>query len=238
MSTQTPDSEARVAEVFKSAIGSGTGRRLDPLEEAVAEASHTLPQEDSRAHGGAPTSQQDKVEPTVTSLANALARVFTTAVRELQEQEAGRTNTLHELLGKQQQALEAAIHELAVMKDRVGRLAATVAALEEADQRHESMHNGLREKIQELSASAKEKAEAFSGRLGVQQQEVLAVKAALIELSPAVAAISARLERHAEAIRAVCEAETMGETALDHLVEIWTRLKAASAPRGASKFQL
>ena len=191
-----------------------TSLNLESLGKAVEVESRPFLRPDSCGTGGATdrlAPEQDRVADLAHNLAQAIS----------------------ESVGKQHEMLEAAIEGLMVMQDRNHWLTETVASLQEADTRHESVVAALCHEMRELRVSIAERLDALLGRLDDQQQELSAVKSTASEVSQKVASLSERLDHQAEVIRSVCESPTMAEVALDQFVEIWTRWKASSVPANA-----
>lgn len=112
----------------------------------------------------------------------------------------------------------------ALLTKALTELARTVAEQKAAEQ-------AVREKYERLA----EQSEALAGRcdallrqVGLQQEEISALRSAAADISPKVATILERLDRQAEAIRSIYEAESTRAAAFDELAGVVGRLKASS----------
>ncbi len=184
-------------------------------------------------------------------LATGLAGILVEAFRDLLARKADENRALSCSIEQQEDRLAAAAEGLIELSGRIERLAEGVSgqksvglatqqkcehltagleSLWEANKRHESAAADLRKEMQELSGSVTDRLDALLHRLGLQHEEISALKCTASEVSPRVAAIVERLDRQAEAIRSIWEAQVQREAALDDLVAALTRLKASGFP--------
>jgi chromosome segregation ATPase len=99
----------------------------------------------------------------------------------------------------------------------------TGAALRESDAR-------LQDQTNALSQSVSERIDGLCRELGVQQEDVAAIKGALCNFSARVEALVARLDRQAEAVRSMYAAYSQRETELEQVVDGLARLRAFPTP--------
>jgi len=110
------------------------------------------------------------------------------------------------------------------------RIDAAVAAQQDANAKQSADLDALRA---EAGASAKalaERIDSLCKDLGVQQEDIAAVKATLCTFSSRVDALVERLDRQAEAVRSMCAAYSQRETELEQLVDGLARLRAFPTP--------
>jgi len=103
------------------------------------------------------------------------------------------------------------------------RIDAAVAAQRESDQRRET-------EMAELSKSLLERIETLCKDLGVQQEDIAAIKTTLAAYSTRTDALVQRLDRQAEVVRSMYTAYSQRETELEQLVDGLARLRAFPAP--------
>jgi chromosome segregation ATPase len=131
----------------------------------------------------------------------------------LRESDARQTAAL-ETLRSETTALAASASE---------RIDAAVAAQRESDLRREA-------EMAELSNSLLERIESLCKELGVQQEDVAAIKTALAAFSTRTDALVQRLDRQAEAVRSMYTSYSQRESELEQLVDGLARLRAFPAP--------
>ena len=164
-----------------------------------------------------------------------LAAALAAAVDGSRKRDGIRIDALSAAVARQEQDLGTAVDGLMVLREVVQRLTDTVATVQEANVRHESVVTGLYNETQELAVTLGPRLDTFSAQIEACQKDVGTIKNTLAEVCSRVSSISDRVDRHAETIRSVCEAETMAEIALDQFVEIWTRLKASVTTKGITR---
>jgi chromosome segregation ATPase len=107
------------------------------------------------------------------------------------------------------------------------RIEAAVAAQRESDVRRET-------DMAELANSLLERFERVCKELGVQQEDVAAIKTALATFSTRTDALVQRLDRQAEAVRSMYASYSQRESELKQLVTGLARLRAFPAPMPAN----
>lgn len=158
------------------------------------------------------------VDSLVVNLARGLAEVLSKAVHEMEEHLAAETRALGRSIEQ--------------------RLEAAAAAIERVAARHESEAGAVRAEVHELRSSLTERVDALCARSDVQQEELRALQSTVMGVSPRVNTLVERLDRQANAIRSIYEAQTLRENALDQLGEVLAKLKASNPARSASESQL
>jgi chromosome segregation ATPase len=103
------------------------------------------------------------------------------------------------------------------------RIDAAVVAQREADQKRQA-------EMAELSKSLLERIESLCRDLGVQQEDLSAIKSTLATFSARTDNLAQRLDRQAEAVRSMYTAYSQRETELEQLVDGLARLRAFPAP--------
>jgi chromosome segregation ATPase len=103
------------------------------------------------------------------------------------------------------------------------RIDAAVAAQHESDRLREAQ-------MAELSQLLVERVESLCKELGVQQEDVSAIKTTLSAFSTRTDVLAQRLDRQAEAVRSMYTSYSQRETELEQLVDGLARLRAFPAP--------
>jgi septal ring factor EnvC (AmiA/AmiB activator) len=110
------------------------------------------------------------------------------------------------------------------------RIDTSTALLQEADARLAADLEALQSRTNELSQWVSERFDALAKDLGIQQDDLAAVKATLCAFSSRVDALLERLDRQAETVRSMCAAYSQRETELEQLVDGLARLRAFPTP--------
>ncbi len=110
------------------------------------------------------------------------------------------------------------------------RIDTSTALLQEADARQAAELAALQNRTNELAQWVAERFDALARDLGVQQDDLAAVKATLCTFSSRVDALLERLDRQAETVRSMCAAYSQRETELEQLVDGLARLRAFPTP--------
>lgn len=198
------------------------------------------------SNGSSDPRQELALAPLAEKLAYGLARVLAVAMRDLEDHVAGETRKLGDAVNGRLDKLQASLQDLAAalseqqsvglaVQAKCEQLAAASASLRECDARHEAELTALRGETRDLSASVSERIDGLSRELGVQQEDIVAVKSTLCGLSSRVDALVERLDRQAETLRSVCAAYAQRDTELDQIMEGLTKLRASRAPVPASR---
>lgn len=107
------------------------------------------------------------------------------------------------------------------------RIDALATAQRESDQRREA-------ELSALSRSLLERIETLCKDLGVQQEDLAAIKTALAAFSTRTESLVERLDRQAEVVRSMYTAYSQRETELEQLVDGLARLRAFPTPMPAN----
>jgi chromosome segregation ATPase len=107
------------------------------------------------------------------------------------------------------------------------RMDALAAAQRESDQRRAT-------EMAALSQSLLERIETLCKDLGVQQEDLAAIKTTLAAFSTRTESLVERLDRQADAVRSMYTAYSQRETELEQLVDGLARLRAFPAPMPAN----
>jgi chromosome segregation ATPase len=143
-----------------------------------------------------------------------------TSTASLQESDARQASDL-ESLRTETRAFSSAVTE---------RLDVTVAALQESGARQATELAALQSETRASSRSVSEKIDSLCRDLGVQQEDISAVKSTLCTFAARVDALVERLDRQAEAVRMMNTAYSQRETELEQVVSGLARLRAYPAP--------
>jgi chromosome segregation ATPase len=151
---------------------------------------------------------------------------------QLQQLSAG----LHEADTRQTSKLETLHAETKAFSTSVGqRFEAAQAAHQESEARHAAELGALQRETRAFSESVSERIDGICRDLGIQQEDIAALKTTLCTFSARVDTLVERLDRQAEAVRSMCAAYSQRETELEQLVDGLARLRAYPTPMPANK---
>ncbi|MBZ5591342.1 MAG: hypothetical protein LAP39_03835 [Acidobacteriia bacterium] len=188
-----------------------------------------------------------------TRLADGLSKILTGAFEELERHVVGESRKISNSLEQQLDRLQATVNSLqqlqakfeylseavsevrsssAAMGQKQEQLLASVTTLDQTSSRHNKEIGTLREESTALRAEGKDYAtvvahqmDALSARLGLHQEELTGVKSTVAEVSRKVAGFIERMDRQADAIRAITDSQVRRAAALDEMLGVLTRLK-------------
>lgn len=202
-------------------VGDTVGRRLDTLQASFQDLTGAVSEQ--RAVSLA-------VQEQCHELALATASLRESDTRQAEELNALRTETKAasvEVSGR----IDTLGNELGARQDEAGqRLDSLAATLQQSDARHSSEMQVLRTETREQSAAISARIDTVCRELGVQQEDVEAVKTALGGLSSRVDSVVERLDRQADALRSIYSTYAQRETELEQLVDGLARLRSYPAP--------
>lgn len=118
---------------------------------------------------------------------------------------------------------------------RLDALAAATAALRESDARQADELAAIRSEARAQSAATSERIDGICRDLGVQQEDLEAVKATLTGLSTRADGVVERLDRQAEALRSICSTYAQRENELEQLMDGLARLRSHPAPMATNR---
>jgi chromosome segregation ATPase len=235
-------------------VGESVGRRLDTLQASFQDLSEVVSEQRSMS-----LSVREKCEQlaaATTSLEEFGTRQaveFTALRNEARELSStvhfrvdglSKDVTFHkEESGRRLETLQSGLRDLtgAVAEQRSmtvsvqEKLAATSASVQESDARQAAELGALRQETKEFSAAVSERIDALCGELGVHQEDMAAVKSTLCAFSSRVDTVVERLDRQADALRAMYSTYSQRETELEQLVDGLARLRAYPAPMAANR---
>jgi hypothetical protein len=185
--------------------------------------------------------QELALGPLVDRVAYGLAKVLVVAVRELENHIASETRKVGDTVGRRLDTLQGSFQDLTeavseqrskslAVEEKCQQLAAETALLQESDARHEAGLAALRSETRESSTLFSERIDVLSKELGVQQEDIAAIKSMLCGFSSRVDAFVERLDKQADALRSMCATYAQRETELEQLVDGLARLRAYPAP--------
>jgi chromosome segregation ATPase len=198
-------------------VGDNVGRRLDSLQASFQDLSDGV-------------SQQRAMSLSVQEQCQQLAAATTS----LQESDARQAADLAALRGETRELSQSVSERIDVLQGDTGRrldtLQAGVQELKESDAHQASELAALRGETRELSASVAERIDVLCKELGVQQEDISAVKSTLGGFSARVDTVMERLDRQADALRSIYSTYAQRETELEQLVDGLARLRSYPAP--------
>lgn len=235
-------------------VGDSVGRRLDTLQASFQDLTDAVSEQ---------RSVNFRVQETCDQLSAATAMLQETGTRHSVELESLRAQTQEiagvfseradklsgelardrEQSGRRAEALETDLRGLAseVAEQRSAgqsleeRFSATSASLQEADVRQAAELGVLRSEAKEFAASISDRVDTLCKELGVQQEDMAAVKSTIGGFSSRVDTVVERLDRQADALRSMYSTYAQRETELEQLVDGLARLRAYPAPQTANR---
>lgn len=185
--------------------------------------------------------QEFALAPLVDTVAYGIAKVLVVAVRELENHIARETRKVGDTVGRRLDTLQGSFQELTevvseqrsksdLVEHRCQQLTAATASLRESDARQEAELAVLRTETKEYSTVLSGRIDVLFKELGVQQEDIAAIKSTLCGFSSRVDAFVERLDKQADALRSMCATYAQRETELEQLVDGLARLRAYPAP--------
>jgi hypothetical protein len=179
--------------------------------------------------------------PLVDRVAYGLAKVLVFAVRELETHIAGETRKVGDTVGRRLDTLQGSFQELTeavseqrskslAVEEKYQQLAAAAASLQASDARQDAGLAALRSETKAFSTYVSERIDVLFKELGVQQEDIAAIKSTLCGFSSRVDAFVERLDKQADVLRSMCSTYSQRETELEQLVDGLARLRAYPAP--------
>jgi chromosome segregation ATPase len=204
-------------------VSDSVGRRLDTLQASFQDLTGAVSEQ--RAMNLAVQDRCQQLEAATASLHESSTRHaeeisgLRGEAKEFSAEVAQRIGTLGQELGARQ--------DEAVM--RLDGLAAATASLQQADAQKTSELSALRSETRESSAALSERINTICRDLGLQQEDMEAVKTALGGISARVDGVVERLDRQADALRSLYATYAQRETELEQLVDGLARLRSYPA---------
>ena len=205
-------------------VGESVGRRLDTLQASFQDLTGAVSEQ--RALNLAVQEQCQRLEAATVALREADAHQVEEVgavrgeVKELSAAMSERVDGLGKELGARQDAAG----------QRLDALDRAAAALREADSRQTGELAAFRSETREAAAAVSARIDTLCRELGVQQEDMEAVKSSLGGLSTRVDGAVERLDRQAEALRSIYSTYAQRETELEQLVDGLARLRSHATP--------
>src|ERR1700674_395831 len=183
--------------------------------------------------------------PLVDKIAYGLARGLVVALKELENHIASETRRVADTVGRRLDTLQASFQDLSdgvsqqramslSVQEQCQQLAAATTSLQESDARQAADLAALRGETRELSQSVSERIDGLCKELGVQQEDIGAIKSTLGGFSARVDTVMDRLDRQADALRSIYSTYAQRETELEQLVDGLARLRSYPAKSPAN----
>lgn len=214
--------EAHIASETRK-VSDSVGRRLDSLQASFQDLTGAVSEQ--RAMNLAVQDRCQQLETATASLRESSTRHgeelagLRGEAKEFSADVAQRIGTLGQELGARQ---DEAVR-------RLDGLAATTASLQQAGAQQTSELSALRSETRESSAALAERINTICRDLGLQQEDMEAVKTALGGVSARVDGVVERLDRQADALRSLYATYAQRETELEQLVDGLARLRSYPA---------
>jgi len=217
-------------------VGDTVGRRLDVLQAGVQDLTAAMAEQ--RAFG---VSLQQQMAAGIATLTEADARQdedlesLRQAAKENSEAVAARIDAVSASLTEADTRQAANVEVLRVAtKEQAeaisARIEAATASLADADTRQAADLEALRAASKETSDAISARVDTLCRDLGVQQEDLAALKSTLGGFTATVEVLVARLDKQADTLRTMCAAYAQRETELGSLVDGLARLRAYPVP--------
>ena len=204
-------------------VSDSVGRRLDTLQASFQDLTGVVSEQ--RAMNLAVQDRCQQLETATASLRESSSRhsedinVLRSEAKEFSADVARRVGALGQEFGARQ---DEAVR-------RLDGLTAVTASLQQADAQKTSELSALRSEARESSAALSERINTICRDLGLQQEDMEAVKTALGGVSARVDGVVERLDRQADALRSLYATYSQRETELEQLVDGLARLRSYPA---------
>jgi septal ring factor EnvC (AmiA/AmiB activator) len=179
--------------------------------------------------------------PLVDKIANGIARGLVEAIRELDHHIANETRKLGDTIERRLDTIQSSLLELtgfvadqrsinSAVEDQLQQLTAAGAELRESDTRQAADLAALQNETRTVSQSLSERTDSLCRELGIQEEDMAAVKATLSNFCTRADALAERLDRQADAVRSMHTAYSQRETELEQIVDGLARMRAYPTP--------
>ena len=183
--------------------------------------------------------------PLVDKIAYGLARGLVVAMKELENHIASETRKVSDSVGRRLDALQVSFQDLSgvvseqramnlAVQEKCKVLAEATASLQESDTRKAADIDTLRTATSQLSATMTERIDGLGKDLGVQQEDIAAIKSNFVGFCSRLDSLTERLDKQAEALRSMYATYAQRETELEQLVDGLARLRAYPAPKSTN----
>jgi septal ring factor EnvC (AmiA/AmiB activator) len=115
------------------------------------------------------------------------------------------------------------------------RIDLATSAQQESAAKQAADLTALQTETRAFSQTVSERIDGVCKDLGIQQEDIAAIKETLGAFSSRVDALVERLDRQADAVRSMCTAYSQRETELEQLVDGLARLRAYPTPLPANR---
>jgi chromosome segregation ATPase len=191
------------------------------------------------------TSETFALAPLVDKIAYSIAKGLVVATKELEQHITAETRKVGTAVDRRLDSLQSSLQDFSrfigeqrstntAVQDQIYQLAAADAGLREADARQAADLAALQNQTKTFTESLTQQIEVLCRELGIQQDDMAAVKNTLCAFSARVDGAVERLDRQADAVRSMCTAYSQRETELEHLVDGLARLRAFATPLPAN----
>ena len=206
-------------------IGNGDVRLEDRVAEALAQVDSTAGRPNrAEAVTSQATKSQEGSDPLMERLARDLTSVFLTTLCEWQTSDGAQA--LRTMVRHHEHWLTATAERVSELSHNLKSLTETVAHQQAAGAATHKAVGDLREQIQEVTGSIKERVEALVVRVGLQMEDLKSWQTSASDLPKKVDSVVERLDRQAEAIRTLWDSKSQTAHVLEELVGILGRITA------------
>jgi chromosome segregation ATPase len=188
-----------------------TNLAVQDLLQQLTAADASLRETDARQ-----VAELDTLRAEAREFSSLIERRIDTSTASLQESNARQSSDL-EALRTEARALSSAVSE---------RIDVTVAALKETDERQAADLAALQVETRASNRSIEERIDSLCRDVGLEQEEVVAIKGTLSSSGSRIDALVERLDRQADAVRLMHTTYSQRENELEQLVDGLARLRA------------
>ncbi len=200
-------------------VGDAVDRRLDTLQATLEDLSRFVG--DQHATNAA---VQDHLQQ------------LAAGVRESDARQAADSASLKDADAQQTSRLEALRVETTALSTSLSeRIDLATSAQQESAAKQAADLTALQTETRAFSQTVSERIDGVCKDLGIQQEDIAAIKETLGAFSSRVDALVERLDRQADAVRSMCTAYSQRETELEQLVDGLARLRAYPTPLPANR---
>ena len=178
--------------------------------------------------------------PVVDKMAYSFAKGMVALVKELEQHIATETRKVGDAVDKRLETLQASFHEFsrfveeqrtanAAVQDQLQQLKAADTSLRETATGHTADIERLGKEsgeVRSLAAANAQRIDEICKELGVQQEDIAAMKGPLGNIFQRVEALVERMDRQADAVRSMNAAYAQRESELEQVMDGLTRLRA------------
>jgi chromosome segregation ATPase len=197
-----------------------------------------------------PEAPETGPEDVISALARTLAQALGSAIEQIERYDRQESGAVQDSVRAQSERLNATVEGLidltkkieqltdaisqqkatnCEVQRQIDRLSTAVASIQEGEARLEDQLKTVRVEMGHASTRISDRVDALALRVELQDQGLSELKLTLSEGSPRVVALVERMDRHANAIRAIRETQGQRAGSLHELADVLERLRSSAA---------